>query len=218
MLIISLFFLSSVADRARDDFNKIILATIYSVLKLLPPEDSFIKLFFTPSTSMILIADPNISVWIRSITAGIHSENIWDFGSLAERYPDPEFLSERASTEEWRATERTWSWYPSDSNWARQSLKQFNQGQCYGWAESFIQRSTSSNLLLHQVTFNLRNDHFMGHYPYTIACSYITWCILLMQTADNRIICFPWGYFSKIRGRAIKRSGSKLDSRILGPG
>ena len=87
------------------------------------------------------------------------------------------------------------------------------------WAsEEFLQRSTSSNLLLHQVALNLRNEPFLEQSPHTIACSSIIGHILLMRTADIRIICFPWGYFSKIRGRAIKQSGSQLDSRRLGNG
>ena len=166
------------------------------------------------STSLISLADPNISCWIRSITAGINSENIWDSGSSAERYSDPAFLSEIASTTEWRAAERTWSWYPS----ARKPSKQFNQCECYGCAKSFLQRSTSSNLIFHEVAFNLRNEHFLKHSPHTIAYSYIIWRILLMWTVDFRIIHFPWSYFSKIRGRSIKRSGIKLDSRNLGAG
>ena len=137
--------------------KKIIIATISSVLKLFPPEASLINRFFTPSTSLVSLADTNLSCWIRSITAGIHSENIWDYGSLAERYSDPSFLLEISRTPEWRSEERTWSWYPYDSNWSRQSWKQFNQGQCYGRANIFLQRSTSSNLLLHQLDFNIMN-------------------------------------------------------------
>ena len=54
------FFSSSVADSARYELNEIILVTIYSVLKLLNPEVYLINLFFTPSKSLILLADPNI--------------------------------------------------------------------------------------------------------------------------------------------------------------
>ena len=165
----SRIFGSSVADSAKDGLNKTVLETIFSVLKLLHPEAYLINCLFTPSTYLILLDDPNISCWIRSITSGIHNENLWYSGSLAEIYPDPVFLSERAITTEWRAKYQTWSWYPSDSNWAMQSSKQFNQGQCYGWANIFLQRSTSSNLLLHQVAFNIRNKHFMKHSPHTIS-------------------------------------------------
>ena len=86
---LAFLFVSSVADSWRDGLNKIILANIYIVLKILSPEASLVNHFFTPSTSLILIADPNISLWIRSITSEIHSENIWGSGYLAERYSDP---------------------------------------------------------------------------------------------------------------------------------
>ena len=86
-------FGSSVADSARDDLNKKILANISSLWKILTPEAYLINRFFVPSTSLILLAYPNISCWISSITAGIHSENIWDYGSSVEKYPDPSFLS-----------------------------------------------------------------------------------------------------------------------------
>ena len=54
-------FGSFVADSARDGLNKFILATIYSVLKILPPEASLINRFFTPTTSLISLADSNTS-------------------------------------------------------------------------------------------------------------------------------------------------------------
>ena len=77
MLLLSHFlFGSSVADSARDGLKIIFPATISSVLNILPPEDSLINRFFTPSTSLIPLVDPNVSCRLRSITAGIHSENI----------------------------------------------------------------------------------------------------------------------------------------------
>ena len=209
-------FGSSIADRARYGWNKFILETISSVLNLLPPEAYLINHFFTPPTSLILLADQNIYFWIRSITSGVHSERIWDSGSLVERYPDPALLLKIYITAEGGDTEKTWSWYPSNSNWAMQSSKKFNQGQCYGWAKSFLQRSISTNLLLHRVAFNMRNEPFLDHSQHTISCSCIIWLILLMWTSDSRIICFPWVYFSNIRRRAIKQSWRKLDSRRLG--
>ena len=57
---LAFLFDSSVADYARNGLNKIILKTISSVLKLLPREYYLINRFFTPSTSLILLADPNI--------------------------------------------------------------------------------------------------------------------------------------------------------------
>ena len=50
-----------VADSARDGLNKIIHTTIFSVLKLFPPGAYLDNRLFTPSTSLILLADPNIS-------------------------------------------------------------------------------------------------------------------------------------------------------------
>ena len=88
---------SSVSYSARDGLNKINISTIPSVLKIFPTEVYLINRFFMPSTSLILLSDQNISCWIRSVTARIHSENIWDYGSSEERYPDPEFILERAS-------------------------------------------------------------------------------------------------------------------------
>ena len=73
-----------VTDGKIDSLNKIILATIYSVLNILPTESSLINSFFTPSTSLILLDDPNISCWIGYITARIHTEKISYFVSLVE--------------------------------------------------------------------------------------------------------------------------------------
>ena len=54
-------FGSYAADSTRDGLNNTILETNYSVLKLLLPEASLVNHFFTPSTSLILLDDPNIS-------------------------------------------------------------------------------------------------------------------------------------------------------------
>ena len=67
---------SSVSYSARDGLNKINISTIPSVLKIFPTEVYLINRFFMPSTSLILLSDQNISCWIRSVTARIHSENI----------------------------------------------------------------------------------------------------------------------------------------------
>ena len=57
---LTFLFGSSVADGERYGSNKIILATISSVLKLSPPNYSLINRFFTPSTSLIFPDDQNI--------------------------------------------------------------------------------------------------------------------------------------------------------------
>ena len=154
---LTFLFASFSVDSVRDVLNNIILATIYCLLKVFPPYISLTNRFFMPSTSLILLADPNISCWIISITSGIHNEKLWYHGYLAVRYPDPYFLLEISSTTEWRSTERTWIWYPFDRNSTRHALKFFNQGQCYGRESSSLQRFTSSNLLLYHVAFNLSN-------------------------------------------------------------
>ena len=60
---LALFFGSSVADSTRNGLNKIILATISSVLNILPPEVSLINCFFTPSTFNLL----GIASWYKYI-------------------------------------------------------------------------------------------------------------------------------------------------------
>ena len=58
---LAFLFDSSAADSVRYGLKQIILATISILLKILPPETYLINRFFTPSTSLILLADPNIS-------------------------------------------------------------------------------------------------------------------------------------------------------------
>ena len=65
-----------VSDSARYGLNKISLATISSVLKILSPEDFLINRFFAYSTSLISLSDPNMYFWIRSTIARIYSEKI----------------------------------------------------------------------------------------------------------------------------------------------